>query len=112
MPPGTEIGYYSGLEAHHGYTVTFTPEVVAEAELEARDRTSLTNQGIHLDKFRFVRKSGKLHARLPDRDLSHLATLAGEVDSNKSVADRHGSDQKSQFRDWNWPATCGGAKGI
>jgi hypothetical protein len=25
VPPGTEIGYYSGLEAHHGYTVTFTP---------------------------------------------------------------------------------------
>lgn len=25
VPPGTTIGYYSGLEAHHGYTVTFTP---------------------------------------------------------------------------------------
>jgi hypothetical protein len=25
VPPGTEIGYYSGLEAHHGYTVTYTP---------------------------------------------------------------------------------------
>jgi len=25
VPPGTQIGYYSGLEAHHGYTVTFTP---------------------------------------------------------------------------------------
>jgi hypothetical protein len=25
VPPGTEIGYYSGLEAHHGYTITFTP---------------------------------------------------------------------------------------
>lgn len=25
VPPGTEIGYYSGLEAHHGYTATFTP---------------------------------------------------------------------------------------
>ena len=23
--PGTEAGYYSGLEAHHGYTVTYTP---------------------------------------------------------------------------------------
>ena len=23
--PGTTIGYYSGLEAHHGYTVTYTP---------------------------------------------------------------------------------------
>jgi hypothetical protein len=25
VPPGTEVGYYSGLEAHHGYTVTYTP---------------------------------------------------------------------------------------
>jgi hypothetical protein len=25
VPPGTEAGYYSGLEAHHGYTVTYTP---------------------------------------------------------------------------------------
>ena len=25
VPPGIEVGYYSGLEAHHGYTVTFTP---------------------------------------------------------------------------------------
>lgn len=25
VPPGTEIGYYAGLEAHHGYTVTYTP---------------------------------------------------------------------------------------
>jgi hypothetical protein len=25
VPPGTQAGYYSGLEAHHGYTVTFTP---------------------------------------------------------------------------------------
>lgn len=25
VPPGTMIGYYSGLEAHHGYTVTYTP---------------------------------------------------------------------------------------
>jgi hypothetical protein len=23
--PGTEVGSYAGLEAHHGYTVTFTP---------------------------------------------------------------------------------------
>jgi hypothetical protein len=25
VPPGTEVGYYAGLEAHHGYTVTYTP---------------------------------------------------------------------------------------
>jgi Putative Ig domain len=25
VPPGIQIGYYSGLSAHHGYTVTFTP---------------------------------------------------------------------------------------
>jgi hypothetical protein len=25
VPPGTQTGYYAGLEAHHGYTVTYTP---------------------------------------------------------------------------------------
>jgi Peptidase A4 family len=25
VPPGTTTAYYSGLEAHHGYTVTYTP---------------------------------------------------------------------------------------
>jgi hypothetical protein len=25
VPPGTQTGYYEGLEAHHGYTVTYTP---------------------------------------------------------------------------------------
>jgi hypothetical protein len=25
VPPGTQVAYYSGLEAHHGYTVTYWP---------------------------------------------------------------------------------------
>ena len=25
VPPGTQAGYYTGLEGHHGYTVTYTP---------------------------------------------------------------------------------------